>query len=78
MLNTLDHVIVGVRDLAAAAESTAALLGRSASWRGVHPELGTANVLFRVANSYLELLSPAAESPGARPGSRRRCPTPRA
>ncbi len=60
-LKTLDHVIVGVRDLDAAAESTAAMLGRPASWRGVHPEIGTANALFRVANTYLELLSPAGE-----------------
>lgn len=63
MLNTLDHVIVGVADLDAAAEQTAALLGRPASWRGTHPEYGTANVLFRVANSYLELISQAGEGP---------------
>ena len=63
MLNTLDHVIVGVRDLAAASEQTAALLGRPASWRGTHPEYGTANALFRVANTYLELLSPDGEGP---------------
>lgn len=59
MLSTLDHVIVGVRDLDAAAERTAALLGRPPSWRGEHPGYGTANVLFRLANTYLELLSPA-------------------
>jgi len=61
MLNTLDHVIVGVRDLDAAAQQTAALFGRPASWRGVHPEMGTANALFRVANTYLELLTPEGE-----------------
>ena len=61
MLTTLDHLIVGVRDLDAAAEQTAALLGRPASWRGVHPGYGTANALFRVANTYLELLTPAGE-----------------
>jgi len=60
-LHSLDHVIVGVRDLDAAAEQTASLLGRPASWRGVHPELGTANALFRVANTYLELLAPEGE-----------------
>jgi len=59
----LDHVLVAVRDLDAAAESTALLLGRRPSWRGVHPELGTANALFRVANTYLELL--ASEGQGA-------------
>jgi len=61
VLTTLDHLIVGVRDLDAAAEQTAALLGRPASWRGIHPGYGTANALFRVANTYLELLTPAGE-----------------
>jgi catechol 2,3-dioxygenase-like lactoylglutathione lyase family enzyme len=56
----LDHVILAVRDLAAAERSTARLLGRSASWRGEHPGLGTENVLFRTGEAYLELLAPAA------------------
>ena len=63
MLNTLDHVIVAVRDLDAAVRSTEALFGRRASWRGVHPGQGTANALFRVANTYLELLAPSGEGP---------------
>jgi catechol 2,3-dioxygenase-like lactoylglutathione lyase family enzyme len=55
----LDHVIVAVRDLAAAERCYARLLGRSASWRGEHPGLGTENVLFRTGEAYLELLAPA-------------------
>jgi catechol 2,3-dioxygenase-like lactoylglutathione lyase family enzyme len=55
----LDHVIVAVRDLGAAERSYARLLGRSASWRGEHPGLGTANALFRVGEAYVELLAPA-------------------
>jgi catechol 2,3-dioxygenase-like lactoylglutathione lyase family enzyme len=56
----LDHVILAVRDLAAAERSYARLLGRSASWRGEHPALGTENALFRTGEAYLELLAPAA------------------
>jgi len=55
----LDHVILAVRDLAAAERTYARLLGRSASWRGEHPGLGTENVLFRTGEAYLELLAPA-------------------
>ncbi len=60
MWGGLDHVIVGVRDLAAAERHYARLLGRSASWRGEHPGLGTENALFRLGGSYVELLAPAA------------------
>lgn len=63
MLTSLDHAIVAVRDLDAAAASYETLLGRRPSWRGAHPGHGTANVLFRVANAYLELLAPSG--PGA-------------
>jgi catechol 2,3-dioxygenase-like lactoylglutathione lyase family enzyme len=62
MLQSLDHVIVAVRDLDAASRSYGALLGRRPSWRGEHPALGTANVLYRLENTYLELLCPHPES----------------
>ncbi len=58
MLESLDHVIVAVRDLDAATGVYSRLLGREPSWRGSHPELGTANTLFRLERSYLELLAP--------------------
>lgn len=61
MIHSLDHVIVGVRDLAAATEVYSKLLGREPSWRGAHPGQGTANALFRVANAYLELLGVTGE-----------------
>ena len=54
----LDHVVVAVRDLEAASVTYESLLGRGPSWRGAHPGLGTANVLFRLDDTYLELLSP--------------------
>ena len=59
MLTHLDHVIVTVRDLEAATQTLARLLGRGPSWRGEHPDLGTANALFRLSNTYVELLAPA-------------------
>jgi catechol 2,3-dioxygenase-like lactoylglutathione lyase family enzyme len=67
MLQSLDHAIVLVRDLDAASRTYAGLLGRDPSWRGEHPGMGTANVLFRLDNSYLELLSP---QPGSSPAER--------
>jgi catechol 2,3-dioxygenase-like lactoylglutathione lyase family enzyme len=63
VLETLDHVIVGVRELEAATASYVALLGRDPSWRGAHPGYGTANTLFRLDNTYLELLAPVGEGP---------------
>jgi catechol 2,3-dioxygenase-like lactoylglutathione lyase family enzyme len=58
MLATLDHIVIAVRDLDAAAEVQTRLLARRPSWRGVHPAYGTANVLFRLDNLYVELLAP--------------------
>jgi catechol 2,3-dioxygenase-like lactoylglutathione lyase family enzyme len=59
----LDHVIIGVRDLDAAAADYALLLGRAPSWRGEHPGRGTANALFRLENTYLELLTGREDGP---------------
>lgn len=65
VLSALDHVILAVEDLDAATRSYTRLLGRSPSWRGEHPAMGTANTLFRLDNVYLELLAPAGEGPVA-------------
>ena len=54
---------VAVRDLEAATRQTASLLGRQPSWCGEHPDAGTANTLFRLANTYLELLGAHGEGP---------------
>ena len=55
---TLDHVVIAVRDLDLAAADYTSLLGRTPSWRGDHPTYGTRNVLFRIENTYVELLAP--------------------
>jgi catechol 2,3-dioxygenase-like lactoylglutathione lyase family enzyme len=54
---TLDHVVIAVRDLASATADYTALLGREPSWRGEHPKYGTANTLFRIDNTYIELIA---------------------
>lgn len=63
MLERLDQVSVVVADLAASERSWARLLGRRPSWRGENPGQGTANVLFRLENTTLELLAPAGAGP---------------
>ena len=52
---------MAVRDLEAAGARLGALLGRRASWRGSHPGAGSANVLFRLGDLYVELLAPEGE-----------------
>lgn len=54
---TVDHVVIAVRDLEGATDDYAALLGRRPSWRGEHPAYGTRNTLFRIDNTYVELLA---------------------
>lgn len=63
MLTALDHVVLAVRDLEAATATYAALYGRRPSWRGRHPGWGTANTLFRLANTYVELIAPVEPGP---------------
>ncbi len=63
MLTCLDHVVIAVRDLDAAAATCGSLLGRRPSWCGTHPELGTRNALFRLGNAYVELLAPGSGGP---------------
>lgn len=58
-LTHLDHVVVAVKEIDSALGRYARLLGRRPSWRGEHPGAGTENVLFRLSNTYLELLAPA-------------------
>ena len=62
-LTSLDHVILAVRDLAQAERQHRALFGLAPSWRGSHPHHGTANVLFRLENTYVELLAASGDGP---------------
>tara|TARA_B100000945_G_scaffold321111_1_gene333875 strand:- start:1928 stop:2770 length:843 start_codon:yes stop_codon:yes gene_type:complete len=65
MINTLDHLIIAVKDLNEAEQNYKKLFGLNPVWRGEHKELGTANVIFNFKNTYLELLSANGEGPGA-------------
>jgi catechol 2,3-dioxygenase-like lactoylglutathione lyase family enzyme len=58
MTLTLDHLVIAVRDLDRANDSYRKLFGLAPSWRGRHPAYGTANVLFRLPDTYVELLAP--------------------
>ena len=57
MKTSIDHIIIAVSDLAEASAEYSALLGRQPSWRGSHPDYGTANTLFKLDNTYIELLA---------------------
>lgn len=65
MTTTIDHIIIAVADLAEASAEYSALLGRAPSWRGAHPDYGTANTLFKLDNTYIELLAPQGEGMAA-------------
>jgi catechol 2,3-dioxygenase-like lactoylglutathione lyase family enzyme len=55
-MTVVDHIIIAVEDLEKASADYALMLGRAPSWRGTHPDYGSANTLFRLDNCYLELL----------------------
>jgi catechol 2,3-dioxygenase-like lactoylglutathione lyase family enzyme len=57
----LDHVQVAVRDIEGAARTYATLLGLHPAWRGVSPEVGAANAIFRLGNASIQLISPEGE-----------------
>ena len=65
MNTSIDHLIIAVPELAAATAEYGTLLGRAPSWRGAHPDYGTANTLFKLDNTYIELLAPQGEGMAA-------------
>ena len=65
MTTTIDHIIIAVADLAEASTDYSTLLGRAPSSRGAHPDYGTANTLFKLDNTYIELLAPQGEGKAA-------------
>ncbi len=65
MISSLDHIILAVEDLQDAEKNYKNILGIEPSWRGLHKELGTTNVIFNFKNTYLELLSAEGEGVGA-------------
>ena len=65
MISTLDHIILAVENLNEAEKNYKKIFGIDPVWRGEHKELGTANVIFNLENTYLELLSANGEGLGA-------------
>ena len=57
MLTGIDHVIIGVRDLEAAARRFEEQLGLRPSGGGIHPSGGTANRILVIGDTYLELIA---------------------
>lgn len=67
MLTGIDHVIIGVRDLEAAARRFEEQPGLRASGGGIHPSGGTANRIIVIGETYLELIAVRAPDE-AQPG----------
>jgi catechol 2,3-dioxygenase-like lactoylglutathione lyase family enzyme len=65
MTTTIDHIIIAVPALTEATTDYSTLLGRAPSWHGAHPDYGTANTLFKLNNTYIELLAPQGEGMAA-------------
>ena len=65
MIETLDHLIIAVQDLDEAEENYIKIFGIPPVWKGIHKELGTANVIFNFKNTYFELLSANGDGLGA-------------
>src|SRR5579883_1139314 len=57
MLTSLDHIIIGVRDLEGAAEIFGNGLGLLPGGGGIHPIGGTANRIIVIGDTYLELIT---------------------
>ena len=57
MLNALDHIIIGVHDLAQAETIFSEKLGLAVSGGGIHPSGGTANRIIVIGDTYIELIT---------------------
>ncbi len=64
-LTSIDHVLVAVNNLGEATAAYERLLGRRVSLTGSHPAYGSANAIFQLQNTYIELITPAGTGPFA-------------
>ena len=65
MINSLDHLIIAVKDLDEAEKNYSKIFGMPPVWRGEHKELGTINSIFNFENTYFELLASNGDGLGA-------------
>lgn len=63
MIDILDHILIAVRDLKQAEQTYTRILGRLPTWKGEHPGLGSANLIYRLRNTYLEFVEATGEGP---------------
>jgi len=61
VITGLDHVVIAVRDVEAAARAYAALLGRAPGWRAEAQGGGAELVIFRLDNTGVELMAPSGD-----------------
>jgi catechol 2,3-dioxygenase-like lactoylglutathione lyase family enzyme len=62
MITGLDHLVLVCPDISVGRAAYEAVLGRAPDWQAEDIEGGTANCLFRLANTGLELLAPDRKS----------------
>ncbi|MEQ9518323.1 MAG: VOC family protein [Parvibaculum sp.] len=65
MIDILDHILIAVRDLKQAEQTYTRILGRLPTWKGEHPGLGSANLIYRLRNTYLEFVQATGDGPFA-------------
>ena len=65
MLDSIDHIIIAVKDISVASDNYTKLLGFPPTWKGIHSGQGTENALFPLENLYVELLAANGEGPGS-------------
>ena len=65
MLDSIDHIIIAVKDISVATDNYTKLLGFPPTWKGIHSGQGTENALFPLENLYVELLAANGEGPGS-------------
>lgn len=70
LVDAVDRVAIAVRDIAEAERVYSGLLGRLPSWRHKDPGGGTTQVIYRLANMGLELISPLENGPWGKVVSR--------
>jgi catechol 2,3-dioxygenase-like lactoylglutathione lyase family enzyme len=65
MIESIDHLIIAVKNLDEAESNYQKIFGLPPVWKGEHKKLGTRNSIFNFSNTYLELLSVNGNGVGA-------------